>query len=75
MTVPRLVCVGKDCCRKLASGFRRALARTVYTNKKVPLTWKDRTCLGTYQPRAEGTFQVVRHEVAGVEWVSCLEDR
>jgi hypothetical protein len=26
--------------------------------KKAPLTWKNRTCLGTYQPRAEGTFQV-----------------
>src|SRR5580704_2345203 len=26
--------------------------------KKVPLTWKNRTCLGTYQPRVEGTFPV-----------------
>ena len=26
--------------------------------KKVPLTWKNRTCLGTYPPRVEGTFPV-----------------
>jgi hypothetical protein len=42
----------------LASGFRQVLAGTVYISKKVPLTWKNRTFLGTHQPRAEGTFQV-----------------
>jgi len=26
--------------------------------KKVPLTWKDRACLGSCPPPAEGTFQV-----------------
>jgi hypothetical protein len=42
----------------LASGFRLRLARRRRSNEKVPLTWKNRTCLGTYQPRVEGTFPV-----------------
>src|ERR1700722_2306441 len=42
----------------LASGFRLRLARHRRSNEKVPLTWKNRTCLGTYQPRVEGTFPV-----------------
>jgi hypothetical protein len=44
--------------RGLASGFRLRLARRRRSNEKVPLTWKNRTCLGTYQPRVEGTFPV-----------------
>jgi hypothetical protein len=44
--------------RSLASGFRLRLARRRRSNEKVPLTWKNRTCLGTYQPRVEGTFPV-----------------
>ena len=47
---------GLDC--PLASGFRLRLARRRRSNEKVPLTWKNRTCLGTYQPRVEGTFPV-----------------
>ena len=43
---------------KLTSGFRLRLARRRRSNEKVPLTWKNRTCLGTYQPRVEGTFPV-----------------
>jgi len=42
----------------LASGFRLRSARRRRSNEKVPLTWKNRTCLGTYQPRVEGTFPV-----------------
>src|ERR1700756_2355572 len=42
----------------LTSGFRPGLARRRRSNEKVPLTWKNRTCLGTYQPRVEGTFPV-----------------
>ena len=42
----------------LASGFRLGLARRHRSNEKMPLTWKNRTCLGTYQPRVEGTFPV-----------------
>jgi hypothetical protein len=44
--------------RRLTSGFRLRLARRRRSNEKVPLTWKNRTCLGTYQPRVEGTFPV-----------------
>ena len=42
----------------LASGFRLGLAWRSGSNEKVPLTWKDRACLGSYQPRVEGTFAV-----------------
>jgi hypothetical protein len=45
-------------CDVLTSGFRLRLARRRRSNEKVPLTWKNRTCLGTYQPRVEGTFPV-----------------
>src|SRR5580692_12264077 len=44
--------------RALTSGFRLRLARRRRSNEKVPLTWKNRTCLGAYQPRVEGTFPV-----------------
>jgi hypothetical protein len=44
--------------RALASGFRLGLARRRRSNEKAPLTWKNRTCLGTCQPRVEGTFSV-----------------
>jgi hypothetical protein len=43
---------------ELTSGFRLRLARRRRSNEKVPLTWKNRTCLGTYQPRVEGAFPV-----------------
>ena len=45
-------------CSLLTSDFRLRLARRRRSNEKVPLTWKNRTCLGTYQPRVEGTFPV-----------------
>ena len=57
---PSQRCRGRRCrwISVLASGFRLRLARRRRSNEKVPLTWKNRTCLGTYQPRVEGTFPV-----------------
>jgi hypothetical protein len=44
---------------RLASlGLSSELARRRRSNEKVPLTWKNRACLETYQPRVEGTFPV-----------------